>query len=90
MTGRELSTRREKCGLTQEQLADYLCIGRTTVWRYENDKEEIKGAAVLLAKNIEIVNPTFNKYVNSLPEMAQLMIRRRQHKYNMKIALGRA
>ena len=56
MTGREIRELRKKLGLTQEEFAQLLGVGYTTVNRWENDKSEPRGqVAQVLSKLKELV-----------------------------------
>lgn len=90
MTGEELAARREKCGLTQGQLAGYLAIGRTSVWRLETGREPIGRAIESLAQTLEPGSATLEDWLDLVPAKKQQMIRRRQHKHNLQIASGKS
>ena len=80
MTGKELAARREKCGLTQEQLAEYLGIGRTTVWRMETGGEPVSRAVELSSRTLEIGGASFEEWVKTLTTKKKVMLWRRQQK----------
>ena len=86
MTGEELAAKRERAGLTQVDLAGYLGIGRTSVWRLETGKEEIKRPVEALAQTLELGNSTLEKWMGSLPLKKRQAISRRQLKINLRAA----
>lgn len=47
MTGEHLRERRERLGLTQEQLAAELGVAVNTIWRWENNRMKIGAARAI-------------------------------------------
>lgn len=90
MNGRDLARMREKCGLTQDQLAQYLGIGRTSIWRMETKNEPVGRAVEVAAQTLDVTSPSFQKWVDGLELKPRVMVRRRQAKYRaMEIASKR-
>lgn len=87
MKGTELAAKREKCGLTQEQLAEYLGIGRTSVWRMETGNEPVSRAVEVSSQTLEIGGATFEEWVKSLTTKKRIMLWRRQQKYKIQEAV---
>lgn len=80
MTGSELAERRKKAGLTQDQLAAYLGVGRTSVWRLETGSEEVSRLIFTMAMTVEPGNPVFEKWLTQLTTKSKQMVLRRQFK----------
>jgi DNA-binding XRE family transcriptional regulator len=80
MTGAEIAARRERCGLTQAQMADYLGIGRTTVWRLETGTESVKRPIEVTVQTMDIGNPSFEEWIERQPIRAKRAIRLRQQR----------
>jgi DNA-binding XRE family transcriptional regulator len=87
MKGVELAAKREKCGLTQGQLAQYLGIGRTSVWRMETGEDQIPRAVEVSSETLELGNPAFEKWTEGLSAKHKLMLRRRQIKNSAREVL---
>lgn len=88
MTGEELAARRKKAGLTQDQLAAYLGIGRTSVWRLETGKETISRPMRMMSETIDPGNPVFEEWVAKLSAKSKQMVVRRQHKKRYQAAVN--
>lgn len=88
MTGEELAQARERAGLTQDQFAYYVGIGRTSLWRLETGREEIGRPIEEMAKTLAPGNGTFDSWLRTLPAKTRNGIIRRQHKNNFKLAIG--
>ena len=51
--GQRIKAQRIRIGLTQEQLAEAMCVPKSTISAYENDKVDIKSIVVIeLAKHL--------------------------------------
>lgn len=49
-----IKAQRIRCGMTQEELAEVMCIPKSTISAYENDKVDIKSSVIVeLAKVLE-------------------------------------
>ena len=81
MNGRELMEKRERCGMTQGQLAEYLGIGRTSVWRMETDEVVIPKSVEMSSDTLDPRNQVFMKWIGTLSNKQKLMVKRRQSKY---------
>ena len=44
--GQRIKAQRIRIGLTQEQLAEAMCVPKSTISAYENDKVDIKSSVV--------------------------------------------
>ena len=84
MKGTELAAKREKCGLTQGQLSQYLGIGRTSVWRMETGEDPIPRSVEISSETLEPGNPAFEKWAEGLSAKHKLMLRRRQIKHSVQ------
>lgn len=52
--GQRIKAQRIRCGFTQEELAEAMCIPKSTISAYENDRVDIKGSVIVeLAKVLE-------------------------------------
>ena len=52
--GARIKAQRIRCGMTQEELAEVMCIPKSTISAYENDKVDIKSSVIVeLAKVLE-------------------------------------
>jgi transcriptional regulator with XRE-family HTH domain len=89
MNGIELAAKREKCGITQGQLAEYLGISRTSIWRLEGSEEEVGRTIDAIAETLEPGNHRFTSWVDRKADSDQILIRRRQHKWNLKVSMGK-
>lgn len=56
--GGKIKELREKAGLTQEELAEKMEVQRNTVWRWENQKANLKSDNVRKLSTILNVDPT--------------------------------
>lgn len=45
--GQRIKAARIRMGMTQEQLAEVMCIPKSTISAYENDKVDIKGSVLV-------------------------------------------
>ena len=45
--GQRIKAQRIRCGFTQEELAEAMCIPKSTISAYENDKVDIKGSVLI-------------------------------------------
>ena len=45
--GQRIKAQRIRIGLTQEQLAEAMCVPKSTISAYENDKVDIKGSVIM-------------------------------------------
>jgi predicted DNA-binding transcriptional regulator AlpA len=88
MTGNELAARRLRCGLTQEQLAQYLGIGRTSVWRMENRCDYVPRAVEISSCTLEPGNRAFRAWVAGLPIKKRAMVKRRQMNFKVNEPFG--
>lgn len=51
--GQRIKAKRIRIGLTQEQLAEEMCVPKSTISAYENDKADIKSSVVIeLSKHL--------------------------------------
>lgn len=51
--GQRIKAQRIRIGLTQEQLAEAMCVPKSTISAYENDKVDIKGSVIMeLARHL--------------------------------------
>lgn len=52
--GKRIKAQRIRCGFTQEELADIMCIPKSTISAYENDRVDIKGSVLIeLSKTLD-------------------------------------
>ena len=52
--GARIKAQRIRCEMTQEELAEVMCIPKSTISAYENDKVDIKSSVIVeLAKALE-------------------------------------
>lgn len=52
--GARIKAQRIRCGMTQEELAEVMCIPKSTISAYEDDKVDIKSSVIVeLAKYLE-------------------------------------
>ena len=52
--GARIKAQRIRCGMTQEELAEVMCIPKSTISAYENNKVDIKSSVILeLSKVLE-------------------------------------
>lgn len=52
--GARIKAQRIRCGMTQEELAEVMCIPKSTISAYENDKVDIKSSVIVeLAQVLE-------------------------------------
>lgn len=52
--GARIKAQRIRCGMTQEELAEAMCIPKSTISAYENDKVDIKSSVIVeLSKVLE-------------------------------------
>ena len=52
--GQRIKAQRIRIGLTQEQLAEAMCVPKSTISAYENDKVDIKSSVIVeLSKVLE-------------------------------------
>ncbi len=56
--GKKIKDLREKAGLTQEELAEKMNVQRNTVWRWENQKANLKASNVQKLSEILKVEPS--------------------------------
>lgn len=57
--GQRIKAARIRKGMTQEQLAEMMCIPKSTISAYENDKVDIKGSVLVeLSEHLDIT-PNF-------------------------------
>ena len=54
--GQQLKRLRKSLGITQEVLADILCVTKLTIVRWENSTREIKGCALKLVNTLTRYN----------------------------------
>lgn len=81
MNGVELAAKRERAGLTQGQLAQYLGISRTSIWRMETGADPIPRAVAVSSETLEPGNPAFEQWTETLPVKQRSVLRRRQAKH---------
>jgi transcriptional regulator with XRE-family HTH domain len=84
MTGRDIATKREKLGLTQAQLAEYLEISRTGLWRLETGSAPLTRSMEIFIETLEIGNKHYDKWIASLPMSQTAAIRRRKQKLKFR------
>jgi transcriptional regulator with XRE-family HTH domain len=89
MTGSELAAARNKCGLTQTQLASYLGIGRTSVWRCETGHEPVSKSIEGLASGLYPGSASLEGWLLRLDKKNRHEIWRRQHKYKFNKVAGK-
>ena len=82
MNGVDLASKREKAGLTQGQLAQYLGISRTSVWRMETGADPIPRAVAVSSETLCPGNQALEKWINTLPGKHGALLRRRQAKHS--------
>ena len=52
--GQRIKTQRIRSGITQEELAERMCIPKSTISAYENDKVDIKSSVlIVLSKELD-------------------------------------
>lgn len=61
--GRRIREQRKKMGMTQEELADRMCVTKPSISQYENDKVDIKGSVII--ELAEILNTTAGYLLNN-------------------------
>ena len=82
MTGTELLEKRERCGLTQDQLARYFRVSRTSIWRRETGKVPILRTNEIQAKTLSTDNKELYSWIMSLPKEERKSIWRRQRNFS--------
>lgn len=61
--------------MTQEELAEIMCIPKSTISAYENNKVDIKSSVIVeLARNLHATPNYFLGYENSVPEEDALVM----------------
>ena len=50
--GARIKAQRIRCGMTQEELAEVMCIPKSTISAYENDKVDIKSSVIAELANV--------------------------------------
>ncbi len=69
--GQRIKAARIRKGYTQEQLAEVMCIPKSTISAYENDKMDIKGSVLVeLSKHLD----TTPNYLLGLEEKKMLLL----------------
>lgn len=76
--GARIKAQRIRCEMTQEELAEVMCIPKSTISAYENDKVDIKSSVIVeLAKALEtnanyllgMENPEESAFINEAIEL---------------------
>ena len=57
--GQRIKAQRIRIGLTQEQLAEAMCVPKSTISAYENDKVDIKKSVIDELSEILITSPNY-------------------------------
>ena len=57
--GQRIKAQRIKMGYTQEQLAEIMCVPKSTISAYENDKVDIKGSIITELSGILHTTPDY-------------------------------
>ena len=57
--GQRIKSQRKTLGLTQEQLAELMCIPKSTISAYENDKVDIKGSVLTELSRVLETTPNY-------------------------------
>ena len=57
--GQRIKSQRTTLGLTQEQLAELMCIPKSTISAYENDKVDIKGSVLTELSRVLETTPNY-------------------------------
>ena len=57
--GQRIKAQRIKMGYTQEQLAEIMCVPKSTISAYENDKVDIKGSVIKELSGILHTTPDY-------------------------------
>ena len=66
--GQRIKALRIKQGMTQEYLAELMCIPKSTISAYENDKVDIKSSVI---KDLAgLLNTTANYLIGTVPDKA--------------------
>ena len=96
--GARIKAQRIRCGMTQEELAEVMCIPKSTISAYENDKVDIKSSVIVeLAKMLEtdanyllgIEVPEEDAFINEAMELLkQIKDEKVKHLLLKQIAVG--
>ena len=57
--GQRIEVQRIKMGYTQEQLAEEMCVPKSTISAYENDKMDIKSSVIVELSNKQGTTPNY-------------------------------
>ena len=57
--GQRIKAQRIRIGLTQEQLAEAMCVPKSTISAYENDKVDIKGSVIMELARYLATSPNY-------------------------------
>ncbi len=57
--GQRIKAQRIKMGLTQEKLAELMCVPKPTISSYENDRIDIKGSVIVELANVLHTEPNY-------------------------------
>lgn len=57
--GQRIKVQRMKMRMTQEELAEIMCVPKSTVSAYENDKVDIKGSVLIELSNVLYTTPNY-------------------------------
>ena len=57
--GMRIKEQRKKMRMTQEELAEIMCVPKSTVSAYENDKVDIKGSVLIELSNMLYTTPNY-------------------------------
>ena len=57
--GRRIKVKRLNMCMTQEQLAEAMCVPKSTISAYENDKVDIKSSVILELSRVLITSPNY-------------------------------
>ena len=57
--GQRIKAQRIRIGYTQEQLAEAMCVPKSTISAYENDKVDIKGSVIMELAGYLATSPNY-------------------------------
>ncbi|MBO4703073.1 MAG: helix-turn-helix transcriptional regulator [Lachnospiraceae bacterium] len=57
--GQRIKAQRIRIGMTQDDLADRLCIPKATISAYENDKIDIKASRIIEISKVLLTTPNY-------------------------------
>ena len=80
MLAGELTAIRKRAGLSQEQLASFLGMSRSSIWRYESGIDPIPRTVELLVVPLGPQNSSLMEWVAVQPPKERILMLRRQYR----------